>query len=368
MISFSFRALPALLVLLFSLPAFADNRSEAAEQIEKGNQFLEKGQYKEAITRFEIALKLAPELTSPYAGLGFAYQAMGRCEDALKYFQTYLTQNPSGSVAKEVKAASEECKATLYGTVIITSNPPGAAVYLGEPEGDPLGRTPYTADELKAGEYRLTLVMDGYEPWSMDLNITAGREYVIPEVALQKIGSNVAADPVEPVVIVKEAPLPALKRGWLGFSLSPLTFHSLVDNQFGSEDGGLLGLGLEISYLKRTAGQTAALGGQVSFKGGSAFFDGNTVFGVQAELGFAYHWQPALSKTKRERLDIGLEAGFQLGGPATRIGLFTKVQPGLAFHIGERGLFFFRPISVGLVDTFRALSVELLAFGYARGF
>jgi tetratricopeptide (TPR) repeat protein len=99
-----------LLCILFGTTAFADDRKDAEENIKKANEFLEAKDWQKALSRFEIALKLSPELKSPYYGIGLAYQGLGDCVKATEAFRTYLDKSPTGQRVTEAKDGIDKCK------------------------------------------------------------------------------------------------------------------------------------------------------------------------------------------------------------------------------------------------------------------
>ncbi len=86
-----------------------------------------------------------------------------------------LVMSPAVSVAKAGDPA-----APALGAVSISTNPPGAAVYL---DGQYAGKTPMNRDRLPAGDHRVRLVKDGYLENGRVVNIGTGQPTKI-EVAL----------------------------------------------------------------------------------------------------------------------------------------------------------------------------------------
>jgi hypothetical protein len=59
----------------------------------------------------------------------------------------------------------------LTGSLSITSEPPGADVYIND---DFRGRTPLTLEDLATGSYRLKVTLEGYEDWERTVVVRAG--------------------------------------------------------------------------------------------------------------------------------------------------------------------------------------------------
>jgi hypothetical protein len=84
---------------------------------------------------------------------------------------------------KELTAKLQE----IRGTVNINSRPSGALILL---DGKKTGTTPKTVSDLTAGMHLVKVSMGGYEDWSEDINVTAGKEYTLT-AALQEITGSV---------------------------------------------------------------------------------------------------------------------------------------------------------------------------------
>jgi hypothetical protein len=342
--------------LFFALLAFtavADDRSEAEANIKKGNEFLKNGDYQKAISRFEIALKLAPELSSPYAGIGFAYQGLNDCTRATEAFQSYLAKTPEGKLAPDVKSGLSECKAKIFCRFSITSNPAGAEVKI---NGEVVGKTPYENDELKAGDYQVSITVAGYNTYQFPLKAAAGKEYVIPEVVLQKEGDN-----SQPKTIYVDRPgdplPPATKRTWVGVAANGTMLHS--------KGAGFLGAGADLVFLKQNEKGNNAKGMHFGMNAGV------DASGLLFEAGALYRLTPYVSKlAKRARWDFTANAGLFFGG-VTGAGLFARVSPGFLFPIGDSFQLGFRPFSFG-IDNFRGnngiATVQLLTLSLAKSF
>src|SRR5262245_40801044 len=78
-----------------------DEEKEVKDHLEKGNDLLSSGQYEAAERHFAIANTLVPEASGPYAGMGFAQKGLGRCDQAITNFNTYLRLAPTGAFAKD---------------------------------------------------------------------------------------------------------------------------------------------------------------------------------------------------------------------------------------------------------------------------
>jgi hypothetical protein len=66
------------------------------------------------------------------------------------------------------QAPAAPAKDAFVGAITIDSSPVGAQVFL---DGRPLGQTPVTASDMRAGSHVLRLDLDGYERWSAAVQV-----------------------------------------------------------------------------------------------------------------------------------------------------------------------------------------------------
>jgi tetratricopeptide (TPR) repeat protein len=341
--------------VLWPMMALADDRAEAETNLKKGNEFLKNGEYQKAISRFEIALKLAPELASPFAGIGFAYQGLGECVKANEAFQAYLTKTPEGKLSGDVKAGIAECKAKLFCRFSITSNPVGAEVRFGE---QVVGVTPYSNEELKAGDYEVSVSLAGYVPYKFQLNAAAGKEYITPAVSLQKEGNGTPTTTVVYVDKSGQPVTPAPKLTWIGVGVNVLSH---------SKDFGFIGAGVELLGYKQSLKRNSGVGLRFSMNSGVDLFElGDSA--LLFELGALYRLTPYMSKlAQRVRWDLGAE--FGLFSSSTGRGIFGRIAPGFLFPVRSLQVGF-KPVTFG-IDNFLGDSkstIQLLNLSLTKGF
>lgn len=65
---------------------------------------------------------------------------------------------------------------TIYGSLVLNSSPVGASVYV---DGDLVGQTPFTVDELEGGEYEVAIELEGYESFTDIAVVEAGGDHEI---------------------------------------------------------------------------------------------------------------------------------------------------------------------------------------------
>jgi Tfp pilus assembly protein PilF len=90
-----------LCVGLVSVPAFAEQRSEAKEQVEFGIQVAQRGLWREAIYRWERATQLDPSYAAAYNNLAIAYEHEGELEKARGAYEKAIALEPENALIKQ---------------------------------------------------------------------------------------------------------------------------------------------------------------------------------------------------------------------------------------------------------------------------
>ena len=108
------------------------------------------------------------------------------------------------SESVEVEAEKEkELTAELLeirGTVNINSKPSGALILL---DGKEAGTTPQTITDLTTGKHLVEASMEGYEHWSENIEVIAGKEYSMTAALQEKTGSiDIRSEPLNATILV----------------------------------------------------------------------------------------------------------------------------------------------------------------------
>ena len=90
-----------LLAALVAVPAYADRRSDAKEQVEFGIAVAEKGLWKEATFRWEKAVEIDNTYASAWNNLGIAYEQQGRFDDAKKAYDKAIKLDPENQMIRQ---------------------------------------------------------------------------------------------------------------------------------------------------------------------------------------------------------------------------------------------------------------------------
>jgi len=79
------------------------HQEAASKDIEVGSYYLDRKDWKAALSRFESAMVLDPDNPEVYWGLGEAERNLGRYVEARKNFETLLDYDPDGKHGKQVR-------------------------------------------------------------------------------------------------------------------------------------------------------------------------------------------------------------------------------------------------------------------------
>ena len=94
-------ALALLCVGLAAVPAFADQRNDAKEQVEFGIQVAQRGLWREAIYRWERATQLDPTYAAAFNNLAIAYEHEGELEKARGAYEKAVSLEPENALIKQ---------------------------------------------------------------------------------------------------------------------------------------------------------------------------------------------------------------------------------------------------------------------------
>ena len=93
--------LAACLVSLGALPAYADARSDAKEQVEFGVNVAQRGLWREAIYRWERAVEIDPTYAAAFNNLAIAYEHEGQFEKARKAYERATELDPNNAMIRQ---------------------------------------------------------------------------------------------------------------------------------------------------------------------------------------------------------------------------------------------------------------------------
>lgn len=90
-----------LCVALSAVPVFAEQRSDAKEQVEFGIQVAQRGLWREAIYRWERATQLDPTYAAAFNNLAIAYEHEGELDKARGAYEKALSLEPDNALIKQ---------------------------------------------------------------------------------------------------------------------------------------------------------------------------------------------------------------------------------------------------------------------------
>ncbi|HEX3694529.1 MAG TPA: PEGA domain-containing protein [Polyangia bacterium] len=184
-----------------ALPAHAqdDSKAVARTKLVEGSDLLKRGEYREALIRFQEAYALVPSPKILY-NFGLAYMGLSRNADAIDAFEKFL--NEAADAAPDLRANAERHRDTLLlqiGSLIIDANTDGAEISV---DGRSRGLTPGPgAIRLDPGPHQLVVEKPGMPPYTRKMTIEAGQKLIV-EVRLSKVEA-----PKSPQIIMM-APTP----------------------------------------------------------------------------------------------------------------------------------------------------------------
>jgi tetratricopeptide (TPR) repeat protein len=166
------------LAALGSAPAWADE-GEARDAMQRGVAALGRGDAADALVEFRKAEALVPEAPVPYRYAGEALEQLGRFEEAVASYSTYLSIRPDSKDAAEIRGRIDRINSEkLQGQVAVRCSPDGAEVFV---DGAPTaaGVTPLEELHLSKGGHSLTVRAPGHVDKLLPIAITAGATTVV---------------------------------------------------------------------------------------------------------------------------------------------------------------------------------------------
>lgn len=177
-------AYPWLLSLAILLSSFtcslAQAQSKAENQryntaIEQAEKAVGQGDHKEAAEAYRRAFSIDPRDELLFL-IAQSYRLAGEQRLSLKYFQQFVDHAPGDQKVSEaisqIRAIQTQLK-DQYEEVMITSQPPGAYLYINDRANGSIGQTPHRI-KLLPGTYQLIAELDGYVPAEQQLKLEEG--------------------------------------------------------------------------------------------------------------------------------------------------------------------------------------------------
>lgn len=157
-----------------------ERKAKAGQYYQDAQAAFDDERYEEAVTLFRMADRMMPAAVIDF-NIAKAFERQSRYEDAIKSYESYLKRYqdangvlpPDGLDVQKTVAFLKQLSRKELPEVVIESDPPGANVYLNDPDhAKILGQTPYTA-RLAKGAYEVALAADGFAPLSKTIDVSA---------------------------------------------------------------------------------------------------------------------------------------------------------------------------------------------------
>ncbi|MBK6685124.1 MAG: PEGA domain-containing protein [Deltaproteobacteria bacterium] len=138
-------------------------------RIQAGRAAYSKSDYEGAIEEFKAAFDLKATPSALY-NIAKSYEKMGRYEEAIDNYQQYLDLDPKASDRADVEETIKRLKKSIkerFQELSVSSDPPGADVYLDDRNTGLQGQTNYRG-KVTPGPHTLYIDLNGYEPVKRD--------------------------------------------------------------------------------------------------------------------------------------------------------------------------------------------------------
>lgn len=148
-------------------------KREANKRFRRGTVAYRKGNYEAALRHFHAAADLVYRPSLSY-NIALCYEKLKDPIKAIVHLRRYLDSKPSAAFVARAKRRLERLLQRARVPVKVTSYPAGAAIYLGGPDANVRGRTPFTM-RLKPGPYTLHVTAGGYLPAKKEIEVDVGK-------------------------------------------------------------------------------------------------------------------------------------------------------------------------------------------------
>jgi len=168
-------ALAIAAVIALAGPAAAGNQEDAVAAMNRGVEALKANDVAGALEEFQRAIALVPEAPVPYRYAGDALERLGRWEEAIASYQSYLEKRPDSRDASEIRARIRRLEAEqLQGEIEVDCRPVGATVAI---DDRVVGVTPLAAVRMPRGDHIVLVAATGYLPKRLTARVQAGETW-----------------------------------------------------------------------------------------------------------------------------------------------------------------------------------------------
>ncbi len=183
--------------------ALADSSADEADaRFIRGNQLFKAGRYDEALVEFFTSNRLAHNRNVIF-NIARSYEALGRFEEAYRYYAEYIAEEPN----KDERSAAQRRLREIEPRVAllrITSDPPGATVYLERKDLGGRGDTPLLI-AVPPGRHKVLVEARGHKVATSVVEAVRGRATDVSAQLELIVGRLVVASRPRAMVYVDRA-------------------------------------------------------------------------------------------------------------------------------------------------------------------
>ncbi len=189
-------------LLLTPAASLASNTADEADvAFELGNEAYAQGQYVEALRAYFSSYRLVPNRNVLF-NIARCYEALARYNEAYRYYNDLAQEDLPKADEAEVRRAMERLRPKVA-LVRVTTEPPGAEVFVDREDLGIRGRSPLTL-ALTPGRHKVVVHKEGYRPTEESISVARGRS-VSQEFSLQLITGEVVLSGTPEGAEVREA-------------------------------------------------------------------------------------------------------------------------------------------------------------------
>lgn len=183
------RAFLLAIVLCTAVPAQADIAAEARLHDELAREHFARGRYADALREFFFEQRLAPNPRILF-NIAICFDELRRSDDAFLFFQAYLDGTDQDAERRRVATEAVARLGPRVARVRVTSDPPGADVFVDQRDHGSYGQTPRLI-ALPPGRHRLIFEREGHRSVEVEVEAVRGQE-IAASGTLERILGQVA--------------------------------------------------------------------------------------------------------------------------------------------------------------------------------
>jgi outer membrane receptor for ferrienterochelin and colicins len=159
---------------LIGAPALADNTADEADvAFNLGNDAYARRDYDRALSYYFLSHRLVPNRNVLF-NIAKCFEAKNQVDEAYRYYNDLLPLDLPADDRREVKTALARL-APKVALLTVTSDPPGADIYVDREDLGSRGKTPQTL-AVNPGSHKVILKLGGHRGGEVTVNLARGRE------------------------------------------------------------------------------------------------------------------------------------------------------------------------------------------------